>query len=307
MSFIVFGAPDGPGKAAELAVRARLLWHKTTRSFGLYLGLGIGLIASLFIAIALIPTPPATPPAPEPLPQSPWAAIERPAGMYGLNAPDYGRDPTTFTAKRHREGRGRIDVMTWGRLDDDAHPYLRLAVHRVGREPTEDSSFFIHMVREAAGFGAAVTRGNVADPLPTRFGLFEAADVMLDANGAKTSSAKANCMGFRFASPERLVRMTGFACGTSAHPIDRQTLACTIERIELVSAGDDHDLARFFASAATHRDPACLPRRASQTSEPINTPMNILPNAQSSRQANWIDQTGTAAPLRGVAAKPRRR
>jgi len=223
-----------------LTVRTRLLWHKTTRSFGLYLGLGIGLIASLFIAVALIPTQPAAPPAPEPLPQSPWAAIERPAEMYGLNAPEYGRDPVSFTAKRHREGRGRIDVMTWGRLDDDAHPYLRLAVHRVGREPTEDTSFFIHMVREAAGFGAAVTRGNVADPLPTRFGLFEAAEVMLD-----------------------------------------------------------HDLARFFATAATHRDPACLPRRAAQANGSANGPMNILPN--------WIDQTGTAAPLRGVAAKPRRR
>lgn len=287
MSFIVYGAPDGPGRTSELVVRARLLWHRTIHSFGLYLGLGIGLIASLFIAIALIPQPPATAPAPEPLPKGPWAEIERPLQMYALAPGAFTPEPLSFQAKRHREGRGRIDVMTWGRLDDDAAPYLRLSVHRIGREPLADSSFFIHMVREAAGFGAAITRGHVADPMPTRFGLFEAADITLE-----QGSDSAQCLGFRFASPERLIRMTGFACGTAADPIDRRTLACTIDRISLISAGEDHDLKKFFAAAEAGRDPHCSPRSAA-----AQPPSNV--------EASWIDQTGTA-PLRGVA-KPRRR
>lgn len=289
MSFIVYGAPDGPGKVAERVMRARHLWHRAIHSVGLYLGLGLGLIVSLFIAIALIPKSPAPQPAPEPLPRSAWAEIEQPARMYGLSTGEFAGDPAAFAAKRHRDGRGRIDVMTWGQLDDDAQPYLRLAVHRVGREPVEDSSFFIHMVREAAGFGAAITRGHVADPMQTRFGLFEAGDVTLESTGAS-----AQCLGFRFSSPERLIRMTGFACGTADDPIDRPTLACTIDRISLISAGEDHDLKKFFATAEAGRDPRCAPR----TAQPQAAEKNV--------QASWIDQAGTA-PLRGVATKPRRR
>ncbi|WP_139267706.1 MULTISPECIES: hypothetical protein [unclassified Beijerinckia] len=284
-------------------MRVRLFWRRTIRSFGLYLGLGIGLIASIFIAVALFPAPPAPAPAPEPLPQSPWTVLERPFQMYGLNAAEFGREPTSFEAKRHREGRGRIDILTWGRLDDDAHPYLRLAVHRVGREAIADSSFFIHMVREAASFGAAITRGNVADPMTTRFGLFEAADVMLE-----SGSAQSNCLGFRFSSAERLVRMTGFACGTGDTPVDRQTLACTLDGIQLISAGEDHDLARFFTNAETRRDPHCTPRRNhTQMDAPADAQSNVQPNVQPNVLANWIDQNAMAVPLRGVAAKPRRR
>jgi hypothetical protein len=291
MSLVLSGGLSAdPPEIAAISARSRVFWRGPLRAAILYCTLSAGLTAALFIAAALVPPPDQNRARSDtdPLPGSPWIDIVRPFQIYALTS-QFGREPTSFVAQRHRDGGGRTDTLTWGNLNSGAAeptPYLRLTLHRVGRESADDSSFFIQMVRQAALFGAAVTGSGVSDALSTRFGTFETADLSLESG--QTLSGAAACLGFRFASDAPALRISGFACGTPARPVDRQTLACTLDRLDLVLSGDDQELGRFFAAAEARRDPRCTPSR----------------NQQANAQNNWLDPAASA-PLRGVARKTR--
>lgn len=292
MSLVLFGVPSAdPPEIAAISARSRVFWRGPLRTALLYCALSGGLTVALFTAAALV-TPADHRQArtePEPLPGSPWIDIVRPFQIYALTS-EFGREPTTFQAQRHRDGGGRVDTLTWGNFGNaEPSPYLRISLHRVGRESAEDSSFFVQMVRQAALFGAAVTRGGVSDALPTRFGTFETADLVLETGQTLSGADSSSCLGFRFGTEAPALRISGFACGTPARPVDRQTLACTLDRLDLVLSGDDQELGRFFSAAETRRDPRCIPSR------------NQQPNAT---QAGWLDPAASAS-LRGVARKSR--
>jgi len=274
-----------PPEIAAISAHNRLFWRGPLRAALLYCALSAGVAIALFTAAALVTPTGKGRTEPEPLPANPWMDIVRPFQIYTLSS-EFGREPTTFVARRHRDGGGRIDTLTWGNLntgDGEPTPYLRIALHRIGRESADNSSFFIQMVRQAAQFGAAIIRDGVPDALNTRFGTFETADLTLD-----TGQTAASCLGFRFAADTPALRISGFACGTPARPVDRQTLACTLDRLDLVQSGEDQELGRFFANAETRREPRCIPSR----------------NAQPSPQGSWMGTTGSV-PLRGVGRKSR--
>jgi hypothetical protein len=279
------GHSADPPEIAAISAHNRLFWRGPLRAALLYCALSAGVTVALFTAAALVTPAGKSRTEPEPLPANPWMDIVRPFQIYALSS-EFGREPTTFVAKRHRDGGGRIDTLTWGSLnagDGEPTPYLRITLHRIGRESADNGSFFIQMVRQAALFGAAITRDGVPDALSTRFGTFETADLTLD-----TGQTAASCLGFRFAADTPALRISGFACGTPARPVDRQTLACTLDRLDLVQSGEDQELGRFFANAETRRDPRCTASR----------------NAQPSNAGGWMGTTGTI-PLRGVARKGR--
>jgi hypothetical protein len=279
------GLSADPPEIAAISAHNWLFWRGPLRAALLYCALSAGVAVALFTAAALVTPAGKSRTEPEPLPANPWMDIVRPFQIYTLSS-EFGREPTTFVARRHRDGGGRIDTLTWGNLnpgDGEPTPYLRISLHRVGRESTKDGSFFVQMVRQAALFGTAITRDGVSDALSTRFGTFETADLTLD-TGQTTSS----CLGFRFAADAPALRISGFACGTPARPVDRQTLACTLDRLDLVQSGEDQELGRFFANAEARREPRCIPSR----------------NAQPSPQGSWMGPTGSI-PLRGVARKSR--
>jgi len=293
MSLILAGGLSAdPPEIAAISARKRVFWRGPLRTALLYCALCGGLTVALFTAAALVPQTYQSQvrTGPDPLPGSPWIDIVRPFQIYALTS-QFGREPTTFQAQRHRDGGGRVDTLTWGDLntgDAEPAPYLRIVLHRVGRESADDSSFFVQMVRQAALFGAAVTRGGVSDALPTRFGTFETADLVLESGQSSSGTASSSCLGFRFATDTPAFRISGFACGTSARPIDRQMLACTLDRLDLVQSGEDQELGRFFADAETRRDPRCTPSR------------DRAPNVQ----AGWMDPAASA-PLRGTPRKTR--
>ena len=82
-------------------------------------------------------------------------------------------------------------------------------------------------------------RPGLGTRLDTRFGAFEVAGVSVEGDGRTAA-----CLAFRLADPAAapVLAVTGLACGTVEHPVDPTTLACTIDRFDLVSAGDDEPL-----------------------------------------------------------------
>jgi hypothetical protein len=70
-----------------------------------------------------------------------------------------------------------------------------------------------------------------------------------------------------------VLQIGGFACGAPGKPVDRAALACTLDRIDLVAAGDDTDMRAFFTGAAGEVGAAC--RRSLPTTAEAAEPAKI--------------------------------
>ncbi len=236
---------------------------------GALAALGLGL------AVASIGGPgPATAVAPPPAPiVSGWVDVVRPIALYGLESPDFARLETAHEARRHAPGGGRRDLLAWGRLGHTS--YLRLAFYRLGEEEAGEPSLFLEAARRAAEIGYAVAGLGKPDALATRFGAFEVADLRLERGEASFA-----CLAFLLRETNAVLRVSGLSCGGPDAPLDRAALACQLDRIDLVSAGEDQALRAVFVAAERKRDMRCSARAA---------------------RASWLEPRAAAPQLRGAA------
>lgn len=216
------------------------------------------------------------------LPGEQWQRIPRPVPMFGLESPELENLPARIDAFQSADGRQRQDRLDVGSFDEkSAHLHLRLQPDHEGAGAAP-RPFVIDLVREAASRGLAVQRSGLATGLATRFGPVETADVTLAGEGESRA-----CIAFRKPADGVPLALSGWWCGTSARPADRQQLTCLIDRIDLRSAGDDLVLRAAFARTELKRNPACAPTRLSAAG----------------RKTSWLDPAGTApAPRTKTAA-----
>lgn len=190
---------------------------------------------------------------PAPLPA--WIEIANPVELFTIAAPELVKKAKIYTARQHRTGGGRQDILVAGDLNG-AGPVLRLVIYHVGKEAADPAAFFVDLARRAAETGRAITFAAQPTALSTRLGVFEAADLIL----TQTGSADAPCLGFRLAYTASL-RLTGFACGgkseTATTLAPKAKLACLLDSLELAPQVDDKDLVAFFAARELNDDTAC--------------------------------------------------
>jgi hypothetical protein len=242
--------------------------HLTRDDFGrVLLACLVALVLSgaLIFFLLQLPEAQSSGPAATPIVKPVWADIQKPFRLFALNAPDWGRD-AAYTAERHREG-GRRDHLSFGAFGSTA--WLKVTLYRPGAEDPDAAPFAPDMTRRAALAGLAVARIGQSKPLPTRVGSFDVAEVTLAATG-RGSVESAPCLGFRLAYAP-VLQIGGFACGTLGRPIDRARLACALDRIDLISAGDDTDLRAFFTGAKGQLGAACSNPPPDEAGEPAKS------------------------------------
>ena len=227
---------------------------------------GIALLLSVALVFSLLTLPEAPQnglaAAPHVLKPA-WIEIQKPFRLFALNAPDWGRAPL-YAAERHRDGGGRRDRLTFGEFGAGA--WLQITMYRPGREEAYPAPFFADIARRSAPAGLAITRMTQPKPLPTRLGSFDVADLTL---GGATDHPARSCLGFR-STEGKVLEIGGFACGAPGDPIDRTRLACTLDRVDLIAAGEDVELRAFFTGAAGQLGAACSEAPAeAQTTEPV--------------------------------------
>jgi hypothetical protein len=176
-----------------------------------------------------------------------WAPISRPIHLFALDAPEILGSLTFYEARRRNLDGGRDDILTFGSFDGPL-AFMQLSIFRAQQEAIPISSFFLDIARIAADAGLAVGHSTVPAPLNTRFGPFDVADVALGQANTPT-----NCLGFRFFAGLPRLRIAGLYCGTATHPADRSALRCLINRLDLVSAGEDSALRDWFVAAERGR------------------------------------------------------
>jgi hypothetical protein len=230
------------------------------------IAVGVALLFSSALVFSLLALPGAQQNAPVAAPnvvKPAWIEIQKPFRLFALAAPEWGREPTSYTAQRQREGGGRRDHLTFGTFGTN-QPWLHLTLYRTGSQDASLTPFFVDMARRAAPAGLAVARMGQPKALATRLGMFEAAEFTLEAHAGAVGQ-DTRCLGFRLAEA-KVLQIGGFACGAPGKPIDRGGLACTLDRIDLVAAGDDAEMRTFFTGAAGEIGAACK-RRLPATAE----------------------------------------
>jgi hypothetical protein len=195
-----------------------------------------------------------------------WFEIARPAPLYALAAPKLAHETFTYQARRHAPGGGREDSLTFGDFATTGI-FLRLAVYRHGAEkPAEDAPFFVEMARRAAPLGLSIVHASYEQDQLSRFGPLEMAGLTLSAGPSK----RENCRGFRLVQTTPGVTIAGLACAGANEALSATEMACLINRLALVSPGDDHALRDFFAGQPPNPG-ACGSEPASQPAPKMTT------------------------------------
>ena len=250
----VFGLPSGGGYPGRRSIGRGRLLHVATSFLA-----AVGLLAIVGLAVAGLRARGPEPERAEAPRKSVWVEIGKPVQMFALQTAEFGKDVRLYEARVHREGGGRQDTLAYGPQEIDAGPGVRITLYRAGAEFVADPSFFVDLTREAARAGHAVTRSAQPAALATRFGSFDVADIVLT-----QGTREAPCLGFRLNVEAPALRASGFACG-GADPVDRLTLACALDRLDLIVGRDDRELTRYFVAAEQGRKPGCSRQRSGGT------------------------------------------
>lgn len=210
-----------------------------------------------------------------------WVVMARPIAQFGLQSPELDRQQPVYEARRSADGAVREDVLAFGGFTE-ARPHLLMRVLTGPGESELSQPFVIALVRQAALRGMSVQRSGTPTTIATKFGAVETADATLSDGEASRA-----CIGFRHEGAAAEPSLSGWWCGTAQRPADRQQLICLIDRLDLLSAGDDRALRASFARTELNRQQACLPPRLSNTG----------------RKTSWLDADGRAPPLKTAARR----
>ncbi|HRK23316.1 MAG TPA: hypothetical protein PLQ11_00025 [Beijerinckiaceae bacterium] len=184
-----------------------------------------------------------------------WKAVASPIASYHLEAPELDRSTLAYRARTHRDG-PRQDILAWtAQADSTGRSRARMSgtlfVESYGRLRPERETLFIDLSRRAALTGASIERLGTTIGLKTKFGALETAEIALSSDGR----AARGCLAFRHSTSEAVLDLHGWFCGTADRPVDRAELACLIDRIDLVRAGNDTRLKSYFAEVERARQP----------------------------------------------------
>jgi hypothetical protein len=180
----------------------------------------------------------------EPAPAPGWAAASRPHPAFAISQLDFANRTDSYEILRHPDG-GRKDILRWA--VGAAEPVTsELEIYRPGTEvdafaaPDADLAFRMGL-RDA---GEAENAGVI----DTKFGPVP----LLRFGGGEGSKGRA-CMAFAKAFEVPKLRISGWTCQGESAAAQRASLSCTLNRLTLLSAGNDPKVAELFARAELKR------------------------------------------------------
>ncbi|MCR6733755.1 MAG: hypothetical protein NVV83_06535 [Afipia sp.] len=201
-----------------------------------------------------------------------WTPASRPHPAFAISKLDLSDRPDAYEILRHPEG-GRRDILRWAATAGEA-PTAEIEIYRPGGEldafAAADADLAARMASQGAGDAAREVEP--AGIIDSKFGRV----ALLRLSGAALPGKQA-CLGFAktFTAPN--VTLSGWSCQASSLAAQRAFLGCTLNRLTLLSAGNDPKMAELFARAELKRD-TC--------------------NTTTAAATNWIAAADTP-PLRG--------
>jgi hypothetical protein len=201
-----------------------------------------------------------------------WSQALRSHPAFAVSQIDIQDKSETYEIFRHPEG-GRKDVLRWAVRDSKQgeRPIAELEIYRPGGEFNPSDMALAQIMRIEPSGGRELETAGVID---SKFGHVTLLRPVGDADDART------CLGFvkRIDGPN--LQISGWSCQGETIPARRAAIGCILNRLVLLTAGNDPKLAELFARAELRRG-------------------SCAPDATSANQADWV--TGAQNPgLRGA-------
>ncbi|WP_407177871.1 hypothetical protein [Bradyrhizobium sp. STM 3562] len=187
-------------------------------------------------------------------PRSDWSVADRSAPAFALSVLNPDEKSGTYTILRHPQG-GRRDIFRW--IGEADRPLAELEIYRFGGE----------------AFSALPPLADLAARMPVGRADLEAAGVIESKFGPIALLARENvrdgagaCLGFFKTHDDAALRLSGWSCQGDGLPARRSAIACMLDRLTLLSAGNEPKLAELFARAELRRQ-GCGPAGATAASD----------------------------------------
>ncbi len=168
-----------------------------------------------------------------------WAAAARPTPAFDVPAADLIAKSVTYDISRHPDG-GRRDSLRWF-AESEARPLAELEIYRPGGE--------------RAGFAASAAALAELVNIPNSNGLQPAGVIDSKFGAVPLLSFRRDgqmCLGFMIAFDEPRLQLSGWTC-TGDVSVQRSQMVCALDRLTILSAGNDARLAELFAHAELRR------------------------------------------------------
>jgi hypothetical protein len=175
--------------------------------------------------------------ADEPAAKPTWSTADRSHPAFAVSQQNSHEKTVSYTIRRHPLG-GRKDILRWtGTADKLA---AELEIYRPGRE-----------FDPAAGAGLAARMGGTAElesagVLESKFG---SVGLLRQAGVADASS----CLAFFKRIDGPALQLSGFSCDGDGLPARRAAVGCMLDRLTLLTSGNEPKLAELFAHAELKR------------------------------------------------------
>jgi hypothetical protein len=212
---------------------------------------GLAVLATILVdLLGSVPVGAAVQPAAAPG----WTPASRPHPAFAISQLDLAGRTDAYEILRHPDG-GRKDILRWAATASES-PTAEIEIYRPGTEldafAAADTDLALRMGLRDGGEAEA------AGVIDTKFGPVPL--LRFTRNGQ--SPASANCMGFAKAFDRPKLRISGWSCQGDSPAAQRAALSCTLNRLTLLSAGNDPRVAELFAHAELRRA-GCTPAKTS--------------------------------------------
>jgi hypothetical protein len=179
-----------------------------------------------------------------------WVNVERPHPAFEIVMPELAAQPSAYAILRRTADGARKDVLSWGDVAGSG-PYVMVEIYRPGLAGER----FIDAPSEIAARILPFTVTDDVKPagiIDSKFGSAHLVDFAIAAQAAPHAGAR-RCLGFAQPFDRPAMQLAGWYCSAGDEVVNRATLACMLDRLTVLSAGGDGDLAGLFARAEVKR------------------------------------------------------
>jgi hypothetical protein len=204
----------------------------------------------------------------DPVPKSAWSTAARLYPAFAVSQFDSFGKTEAYETLRHPDG-GRKDVLRWaaqgerpiaeleiyrpgGELSQSGPPIAELEIYRPGGELSQSGPPIAEIAGRMDPDGMRELQA--AGVIDSKFGAVTLLG-LIDRDGARP------CLGFMKGFDQPNLRISGWSCQGDTLPARRAAIGCILDRLVLLTAGNDPKLAELFAHAELRRG-GCAPASA---------------------------------------------
>jgi hypothetical protein len=196
----------------------------------------------------------------EPAAKAGWSVADRSHPAFAVSQSDLLEKTESYEIFRHPLG-GRRDVMRWARQGEK--PVAELEIYHPGGEFGQSGTAFADI---AARMEPSGTRElEAAGVIDSKFG----AVTLLRRPGEAGS-----CLGFLKRLDDPNLQISGWSCQGDGLPAQRAAVGCMLNRLILLTAGNEPKLAELFAHAELRRTDCAAASPAAPSADWVTSAAN---------------------------------